>query len=58
MLNAINMNLEHNIEIYAALVSIDLEHLIELSDLDIKAFLKDFIESIVKCPKVPTSMVS
>ena len=52
------MNLEHNIEIYAALVSIDLEHLIELSGLDIKAFLKDFIESIVKCPKVPTSMVS
>ena len=43
MLNAINMNLEHNIEIYAALVSIDLEHLIELSDLDIKAFLNDFI---------------
>ena len=58
MLNAINMNLEHNIEIYAALVSIDLKHLIELSDLDIKAFLTDFIESIVKCPKVPTSMVS
>ena len=53
MLNAINMNLEHNIEIYAALVNIDLEHL-----LHIKVFLKDFIESIVKCPKVPTSMVS
>ena len=35
VLNAINMNLEHNIEICAALVSIDLEHFIELSDLDI-----------------------
>ena len=48
----------NTIGIYAALGSMDVVHLIELSNFDIKAVLKDFIESIAKCPKLPISMVS